>query len=157
MPTARITKTAVNSMSLGARDTFLWDDELKGFGVRMTRTGSKSYVLQYRMGGREAPSRRYTIGRHGSPWTPQTARDEAQRLAMLIAQGIDPVQAEHERRRQAIDLAFEQYVESFIELYLKQRWRQWSLGAGVLRREAVPVLKRKPLPAIQREIGRAHV
>jgi integrase len=102
------------------------------------------------MGGREAVSRRYTIGRHGSPWTPQTARREAERIAMLIRQKIDPLQAEHERRRQAVDLAFEAYVETFVDLYLKKRWKQWTLGAGVLRREAVPVLKRKPLPAIKR-------
>ena len=150
MPTGRITKSAVDSMCVGARDVFLWDAELKGFGLRTTPTGAKSYVLQYRMGGREAPSRRYTIGRHGSPWTPQTARTEAERLAILVAQGIDPVQAEHERRRQAVDLAFEAYVESFIELYLKKRWKQWTLGAGVLRREVVPVLRRKPLPSLTR-------
>ena len=118
--------------------------------MRVTPNGGKSYVLQYRMGGREAPSRRCTIGRHGSPWTPQTARKEAERLAIQVRQGVDPAQAEHERRRQAVDLAFESYVESFIDLYLKKRWKQWPLGAGVLRREAVPVLKRKALPQIKR-------
>lgn len=150
MPTARITKSAVDAIEASTHDVFLWDDELKGLGLRTTPTGAKSYVFQYRMGGREAPSRRYTIGRHGSPWTPQTARKEAERVAIMVRQGIDPVQAEHERRRQAIDLAFEAYVESFVDLYLKKRWKQWSLGAGVLRREAVPVLRRKPLPAIKR-------
>ncbi len=150
MPSARITKTAVDALGVIPRDTFLWDDELKGFGVRCTPTGARSYVFQYRMGGREAPSRRYTIGRHGSPWTPSTARKEAERLSLLAQQGVDPVQADHERRRQAVDLAFEPYVETFVELYLKKRWKQWPLGAGVLRREAVPVLRRKPLPLIKR-------
>jgi integrase len=150
MPTARITKQAVDGLGTGPKEAFLWDDQLRGFGLRTTPNGAKSYVFQYRMGGREAPSRRYTIGRHGSPWTPQTARKEAERLAILVHQGTDPVQAEHERRRQAVDLSFEAYVETFIDLYLKKRWKQWSLGAGVLRREAVPVLKRKPLPLIKR-------
>jgi len=150
MPVARITKPAVDSAAAGLKDIFLWDDELRGFGLRTTPTGSKSYVFQYRMGGREAPSRRYTIGRHGSPWTPQTARKEAERLAIMIARGVDPVEAEHERRRQAVDLAFTSYVETFANLYLKKRWKQWSLGAGVLRREAVPVLRGKPLPSIKR-------
>ena len=49
---------------------------------------------------------------------------------MMVKQGIDPAQADHERRRQAVDLAFDAYAESFIDLYLKKRWRQWSLGAG---------------------------
>ena len=150
MATARITKHAVDTLLPAMKDHFLWDDELRGFGLRMTPAGARSYVLQYRMGGREAPSRRYTIGRHASPWTPQTARKEAERLMIQIHQGIDPVQAEHERRRQAVDLAFAAYAESFIDLYLKKRWKQWTLGAGVLRREAVPVLLSKPLPSIKR-------
>ena len=150
MPTARISKQSVDAVQPGGKETFLWDDELRGFGLRTTVIGAKSYVLQYRMGGRETPSRRYTLGKHGSPWTPQTARKEAERLLLMVRQGIDPVQAEHERRQQAVDLAFEPYVESFVELYLKKRWKQWPLGAGLLRREAVPVLKRKPLPAIKR-------
>lgn len=150
MPTGRITKTSVDTLAASMRETFLWDDQLRGFGLRATPNGARSYVFQYRLGGRESPSRRYTIGRHGSPWTPQTARREAERLSMLVHQGVDPVQAEHERRRQAVDLAFEAYVETFVELYLKKRWKQWPLGAGVLRREAVPVLRQKPLPSIKR-------
>ncbi|MDQ3478257.1 MAG: integrase, partial [Pseudomonadota bacterium] len=69
---------------------------------------------------------------------------------MLVHQGIDPIQANHERRRQAVDLAFNAYVETFVDLYLKKRWKHWILGAGVLRREAVTVLGRKPLPGIKR-------
>ena len=150
MATGRITKSTVDSLVPGERDKFLWDDELSGFGVKVTPKGAKSYVLQYRMGGRESQSRRATIGRHGSPWTPQTARKEAERLLVQVRQRIDPVQAEHERRRQAVDLAFDAYVETFVDLYLKRRWKQWSLGAGVLRREAVSLLRKKPLPTIKR-------
>jgi hypothetical protein len=40
MPTARITKPAVDAISAGARDVFLWDDELRGFGVRITPSRS---------------------------------------------------------------------------------------------------------------------
>ncbi|MBW4332340.1 Arm DNA-binding domain-containing protein [Stakelama sp. CBK3Z-3] len=58
--------------------------------MKVTSSGAASYVLQYRMGGRESKTRRYTIGAHGSPWTPATARAEAERLSLLIAQGTDP-------------------------------------------------------------------
>jgi integrase len=150
MPTARISKRSVDELGAGPKEVFLWDDQLKGFGLRVTAQGSKSYVLQYRMGGRESSARRYTIGGHGSPWTPEKARKEAERLMMLVRQGIDPVQADQERRRQAVDLAFDAYVDNFTNLYLKKRWKQWQLGAGVLRREAVPVLREKPLPKIKR-------
>lgn len=150
MPSGRITKRAVESMVPGPGEVFLWDDELRGFGLRVTSRGAKSYILQYRMGGREARTRRFTIGTHGSPWTPDQARKEAARLKILIRQGVDPAQAEQERRRQAVDLAFDAYVQSFTDMYLKRRWKQWKLGAGVLTREVVPVLRDKPLPRIRR-------
>jgi hypothetical protein len=141
----------VDALVAGPRESFLWDEDLKGFGVRITPAGHRSYVLQYRTGGREVSSKRYTIGRHGSPWTPDKARQEAERLLYLVHQGKDPIEADRERRREAVDLAFDVYAERFIELYLQRRWKQWKLGAGVLRREAIPVLRSKPLTRIKRQ------
>jgi integrase len=68
----------------------------------------------------------------------------------MVRQGIDPIEADRERRRLAVDLAFDSYVEAFTKSYLKRRWKQWKLGEGVLRREVVPVLRSKPLPRIKR-------
>ena len=82
-------------------EAVLWDSELKGFGVRVQRGGAKSYVLQYRAGGgRGAPLRKLTIGRHGSPWTPETARKEAKTLLGMIEDGADPA-ADKMARREA--------------------------------------------------------
>ena len=47
-----------------------------------------AYVLHYRT--EEGRQRWYTIGRHGSPWTPETARAEAQRLLGEVRRGLDP-------------------------------------------------------------------
>ncbi len=150
MPSAKISKRTVDAATAEPRERFIWDEDLRGFGLRVTRQGAKSYVLQYRMGGREAPSKRYTIGKHGSPWTPEKARKEAERLMIMVRQGIDPVEANRERRREAVELAFDKYVEAFTKLYLKQRWKHWQLGEGVLRREAIPILRTRPLPRIER-------
>jgi integrase len=60
----------------------------------MQRGGAKTYILKYRVGaGRDAPLRKVTIGRHGSPWTPEQARAEARRLLGLVAHGKDPADA----------------------------------------------------------------
>jgi integrase len=89
MPT--ITKRVVDTAEPGAKDAFLWDSELRGFGLKVTPAGGKSYILQYRAGrGRGSPTRRVTIGKHGSPWTPTTARREALRLLGQVAAGDDP-------------------------------------------------------------------
>jgi integrase len=89
----KITKREVDALRPGANgaEAVLWDSEMKGFGVRVQRGGSKSYILHYRAGrGRGAPLRKLTIGKHGSPWTAETARDEATRLRGLIVGGADP-------------------------------------------------------------------
>lgn len=65
----------------------LWDASVKGFGIRRQQGEIVSYVLQYRHNGRR---RMHTIGKHGSPWTPDTARTEALRLLGEVVRGCDP-------------------------------------------------------------------
>jgi integrase len=89
----KITKRSVDALTptVNGIEAVLWDTELKRFGVRVQRGGAKSYILHYRAGsGRGAPLRKLTIGRHGSPWTPETARREARRLLGLVGTGADP-------------------------------------------------------------------
>ncbi len=79
----KITKRVVDSLKPG---NVTWDSELRGFGIRCQRR-DKTYVLKYRFQGRQ---RWLSIGRHGSPWTPDKARNEALRLLGMVADGLDP-------------------------------------------------------------------
>jgi integrase len=97
--TGRITKRAVDAVKPGNRDTYLWDSELAGFGLKVTPAGGKTYLVQYRLGGRKGRTRRVTIGRHGSPWTPESARKEARRLLGLVGAGHDPAEERTQGRR----------------------------------------------------------
>ena len=72
-----------------------YDGEVKGFGLRVTRAGAKSFVLNYRFAGVE---RRYTIGSFRDPWKSGEARREAVRLKKLIDQGVDPQVDRNEER-----------------------------------------------------------
>jgi integrase len=153
MATGNITKRMVDGLSPGPSDSFVWDQEVKGFGLKLTRSGGRTYVYQYRVGGRGAKVQRYTIGRHGK-WTPDQARKEAKRLAVLVDQGIDPAAADKVKRREAIDLAFPAYVERFIESYLKLEWKGgFDLASGLLRGKAVPVFAGKTI----KQIGRGDI
>ncbi len=148
MAKGKITKTSVSQLEAESSDPFLWDSELRGFGVKVAKNGAKTYVFQYRMGGREASTRRRTIGVHGSPWTPMLAREEAERLALSVAQGIDPNAADLERRRLAIDLAFEPYAARFQKTCGDRGWGK--MVERTLRLHLTPHFKRKPINTITR-------
>ncbi len=148
MASGKITKRTVDALIASQSEGFLWDEGIKGFGAKITKSGAVSYILQFRMGGREANTRRYTIGSHGSPWTPATAREEAQRLFVLIARGIDPVEVEKQRRREAVDLAFSNYADRFEASCVGKGWR--VLVARTFRIHVKPILGSKPLPKITR-------
>ena len=64
MATGKISKRTVDLLKAGSRTELLWDTDLKGFGAKITPSGSLTYLIQFRMGGREAKTRRYTIGTH---------------------------------------------------------------------------------------------
>jgi integrase len=88
----KLTKRIVDGATSGNTDCFIWDTEVKGFGVKITPTGRRIYILQYRRGGRRAPTKRITIGRHGAV-TAEQARRIAIRLCGAIADGGDPAAA----------------------------------------------------------------
>jgi hypothetical protein len=113
----------------GERDVFLWDVDVKGFGLKVSPAGSKVYLVQYRLGGREARTQRYTIGKHGSPWTPDKAREEAERLLGRVANEIDPTKerkaklAAHRVDAEAPTLAefADRYIDEYAKPYKKPR------------------------------------
>jgi integrase len=80
----KITKTSVDRLEPW---TVLWDTDVKGFGVRRHGADARHYLLRYRFGGKQTFRK---IGRHGSPFTPDTARNEARRLLGLLASGVNP-------------------------------------------------------------------
>ncbi len=149
MASGKITKRSVDAAAANERDTFLWDDELRGFGLKVTPAGKKSYVFQYRLGGRETKTRRWTIGGHGSPWTPASARAEAERLGKLVGQGIDPVEADRQRKREAVTLEFGAYLDTFRDNYLRTDWgSSWLQAYRQLQMHVLPSLRGMTLPAI---------
>ncbi|HLV07105.1 MAG TPA: integrase arm-type DNA-binding domain-containing protein, partial [Croceibacterium sp.] len=151
MASGKITKRSVDAATAGTRDYFLWDDELRGFGLKVTPAGKRSYIFQYRMGGRETKTKRWTIGGHGSPWTPASARTEAERLAKLVGQGVDPVEADRQRKRDATTLEFGAYLDTFRDHYLKTEWGDsWQQAYRQLEMHALPELRGVTLTAIDK-------
>jgi integrase len=98
---AALTKRTVDATKPdGSGDRFVWDDEVKGFGLRVRPSGHKSFVFQFRIGGRGGSSHRLTIGDYGAI-TPDQARRQAKRFAGMVAQGRNPA-LEREAEKRAI-------------------------------------------------------
>lgn len=111
---AKITKRVVDGVQPGDTTYLVRDSELKGFVLVVTPAGAKSYAVDYRAGsGRGSPKRRLTIGKHGSPWTPDMARIEAKRLLTEVAAGRDPAISRQQERN---TLTF----SALIDLYLAE-------------------------------------
>jgi integrase len=83
MAVSKITIRIVAQLKAGSR---VWDTIVQGFGVRRQKDGAY-YYLRYRRNGAQYMR---SIGRHGSPWTPDTARNEAKRLLGAVVVGGDP-------------------------------------------------------------------
>jgi integrase len=92
--TTRLTKQAVERAAQAPRRYIVWDTELKGFGLRVSEQGTKTYVLRYRPRGMGvgAPKRFMVLGRHGAV-TPDQARTQAKAILGQVASGSDPAAA----------------------------------------------------------------
>lgn len=97
----KLTKRSVDSMAIPAKgQAFLWDDELRGFGVRAMPSGLKVFILQYR--NDEGRSRRIVLGRYGV-LTVEQARKQAIMKLGAVAGGNDPAE-ERAKSRAAITI-----------------------------------------------------
>lgn len=107
---AKITKTLVERTKPEAKDLYIWDTDLKGFGLKITPAGRRAYVIQYRIGGRTAPSRRMVIGTHGTLTTEQ-ARKEAKTKLAQTQLGNDPMsEREHSRKDITVNELCDRYL-----------------------------------------------
>ncbi|MGU3656319.1 tyrosine-type recombinase/integrase [Methylobacterium fujisawaense] len=93
----RLTKRTIDALKpVRLRDTFLWDGELRGFGVRVKPSGTKTFMIQYR--NLEGRTRRCVIGQYGV-LTVEQARDLAQKKLASVIDGADPSAERHAIRQ----------------------------------------------------------
>ncbi len=147
MPGKKLTKRVVEALPTpraGFKDHF--DAELRGFHVRVFASGRRSYRLKYSVHGRQRVA---TIGEHGSSWTAEQARDQAESFRKIADRRRDPIEeraeaerAEAEARRRAIT------VRELVDRWLiegraanpAKRESSWATDARKLRRHMVPLL-----------------
>ncbi len=152
----KLSKTIIDAIEPSAKDQFCWDSGIAGFGLKTTPTGRKVFVLQYRLGGRGTPAKRYTIGVYGA-LTLSQAQKEAIRLNGQIASGVDPAEIRKAQTRAAV--TFRQFSERFITEHAKPHKKPSSVKEDQrnLDNHILPALGSKALEKITRgDISKLH-
>jgi len=114
MAAAKLTKRTVDALVAGAKPIFVYDSELKGFAVRVSVTGVKTWQVEYRPfpGGRTVAKRRMAMGSTQN-LTPDEARKKARDILTAASKGGDPAKDRAGKRR-------EMRISDLIDLYAEE-------------------------------------
>ncbi len=114
MATRKLTKSVIDGLKPADRPFIVYDAELKGFGLRVAMSGTKTWLVEYRPypGGREVSKRRMALGASNTI-TPDQARQKARDILSAVSRGDDPARDRNDKRR-------EMKVTDLIDLYEKE-------------------------------------
>lgn len=128
----------------------VWDSVVTGLAVRCQQK-ARIFTLKYRFAGRQ---RWYSIGKHGSPWTVDSARTEAKRLLGLVADGVDPAEVkDYESKDITVSALCEMYLAEAPTLILKRKKRPKKASTIAIDRSNIdshikPLIGKRPIRSI---------
>jgi integrase len=134
----------------------IWDATITGFAARRQKSAAVSYLVYFRTA--EGRQRWHTIGRHGAPWTPETARWEARRILGEVVTGADPA-AEKRAARKATNVV--ELCDAYLadgeagRLLTRRRTAKkpstLATDRGRIERHIKPLLGRMAVAAVERD------
>lgn len=118
----RLTKPNIATISLppGRSELLVFDDVLRGFGLRIRAGGKRTWIVQYRVGSKQ---RRVTIGTLET-LNPDKAREAARDVLAKVQLGGDPQTDKAESRARAavtLGTVAKRYLEEYAKPSLKPR------------------------------------
>ena len=140
---SKLTKRTVDAVIATGSDHFIWDQELRGFGLRVSPKGRKSFFIQYRYQGR---TQRMRLGRLGLITTDE-ARKKAKILLGTAEGGKNPALiAASQRRAPLLIEVSKRFVTEHVEIRLKPRTQ--ANYRSVLKSYILPALGQKRITEI---------
>ncbi|MFZ5720173.1 MAG: tyrosine-type recombinase/integrase [Pseudomonadota bacterium] len=136
----KLTEKLVAALPPEAAEYVVWDTEVTGLGVRVRPTGSKSFILVYRRGGRK---RKHTMGPLRADYGVKEARERAGDLLHGLRSGVDPQDAKAEERG-AISVAglADAYLEDGPALKPDKKQSSWDTDRGIFSNHVKPLIGR---------------
>ena len=143
----RFTDSKIKSLKPKKKRHTAWEDGKSGFGVRIETTGTRTFVLWYRIDGRPAG---ITIGRY-----PQMSLHEARSIAAKykesVAKGDDPrVKIQDQKRANREAESVKELCHEYIEKWAKPKKRSWKEDQRILEKDIIPAWGRRKAKSIQR-------
>jgi integrase len=139
---------AISDAAALGKSVRVYDEALKGFGVTAGTSGSASYFVEYKLGGRGSPSRRMTLGKHGT-LTADEARKIAKAELFQVAQGIDVAWQKREDRSKLKADTLRDAASMYLDLDAKDT-RYWRETRAIFEREVYPSLGRRAVASIMK-------
>ena len=142
-----LTEKTVREAKAREKTYVLWDNQIKGLGLRITaNNGVKSYVLNYRVNGRE---RRMTLGRASSISLKDARSKAAQHLEGIQMDGTDPLEV-RQAAREAPTVA--DGLHQFFNDYAPQKIR-----IGRMKESTKTEYRRQASANVEPSLGRLHI
>jgi integrase len=112
----KVSKRIVEALEVQDRDVDHFDEDLKGFGVRVRPSGRKTYFVMMR---HKCVMRRFTIGSHGAV-TAEAARLKAKQIISDLAIDKNPT-AEQDAVRNSVTVRSlgERFIDEYVPCHLK--------------------------------------
>lgn len=154
-PMPKLTQRLVEQASSVERETFVWDTDVPGFGLRLMPSGSKSFIVSLRIGGRGGQQRRRMLGKP-SVLSVEVARRKARLMVAEAKDGKDPVAALlAERRKLRVREVTELFLSQYVEVKRKPSYAREC--RRIIDRHLLPAFGVRPIADVNRaEITRWH-
>lgn len=147
MPTVKFTAREVDAFKapLSGRIEY-WDDSTPGFGLRVSDSGRKTWVVMYRLGG---ILKRLTLGTYPA-LSLADARKKAKDEQSRVANGADPAA---EKQAERVAETFEELAADYLRLHAMREKRSWRKDQLILDKDVLPRFgKRKAKDIARRDI-----
>lgn len=142
-PERKLTDAVVRSLAARERQIDYWCDTVKGFGLRVSPGGRKTFIVRYRVAGRR---RRVSLG--GYPVVSLAdARRRAKQVLGEVAGGEDPAQTRQDARHAD---TFGDLAQLYLEKHARVKKRSWREDLRIIESELLPLWRTRRAQEVYR-------